>query len=278
MSGLVVIRGGGDIATGIAARLFNSGFKIVVLEIEKPSVIRRTVSFAQAVYQNEVDVEGIKAVLVNDYNEMEKLINENIIPVMIDDKCKIVDNYDVEILVDAILAKKNLGTKIDMANIVIGVGPGFEAKKDVDAVIETMRGHYLGRVILEGKAQKNTGIPGVIDGYGIDRVVFSPAEGNIKNHYNIGDSILKEQVISSVNGMDVKATIDGVIRGLINNKFYVVEGMKIGDIDPRNKKEYCFTISDKARAVGGGVLEAIMNLKSQKWLLSNLSNIINIRL
>lgn len=263
MSELVVIRGGGDIATGIAARLFNSGFKIVVIEIEKPSVIRRTVSFAQAVYQNEVEVEGIKAVLVNDYNKMEKLINENIIPVMIDDKCEIVKKCDVDILVDAILAKKNLGTKIDMANIVIGVGPGFKAKKDVDAVIETMRGHYLGRVILKGKAQKNTGVPGVIDGYGLDRVIFSLAEGYITNYCNIGDSITKGQVISSVNGIDVKASINGVIRGLINNNFYVVEGMKIGDIDPRNKREYCFTISDKARAVGGGVLEAVMYLKSK---------------
>lgn len=260
MNDLVVIRGAGDIASGIAARLYNAKFKVIMLEISKPSSIRRKVSFSEAIYDNECVVEGIKARKTN-IDELDNILNVGEIPVLIDEDLKVLEVKSPKILVDAILAKKNLGTNINMADIVIGVGPGFCAKKDVHAVIETSRGHDLGRVIYDGCAKPNTGIPGIIAGVGLDRVIYSQNDGVFKGVKQIGDIVKKGEIIAYVGKNEVLASIDGILRGLIRDDFKVSANFKIADIDPRiDEQKNCFSISDKARSVGGGVLEAIMHL------------------
>ena len=264
MENLVIVRGAGDLATGVIKRLFNSGFKVMALEVEKPSMIRRTVSLAQCVYDGTYKVEGLESVLVKNDEDVreniEKIINEKKIPVVIDPAGDLIKLLKPKVLVDAILAKKNLGTSMDMADIVIAMGPGFEAQRDVHAVIETMRGHDLGRVIYSGFALKDTGIPGLIAGEGVNRVVKSPCKGIVKTIKNIGDTVAKGEVILKVDETDVEATLTGVIRGMIMDGYKVREGFKIADIDPRDVKDNCYTISDKARTLGGAVLEAILNL------------------
>lgn len=258
---LVIVRGGGDIATGTIVRLYNSGFKVAILEIEKPTVIRRTVAFAQGVYSGETEVEGIRARRVEAPEEALEVISQGEIPIIIDKDAASIDVLEPEIVIDAILAKRNFGTHMDMAPIVIGLGPGFEAGKDVHAVIETNRGHNLGRVIYSGPAEANTGIPGNIGGFTKERVIWSPASGRVKNIKEIGDMVKKGEIIGYVNDTEVLAPLDGVIRGLIIEGIEVTKGFKIGDVDPRGRREYCFTISDKARAIGGGVLEGILHLR-----------------
>ena len=246
---IVLIRSGGDISSGIIERLYKCGFKVVILETGNPSSIRREVSFGEAVYSIE---------------EMEKILENNEIPVLIDEKGRYISILKPFILIDAILAKKNLGTHINMAPITIGVGPGFFAGKDVHAVIETKRGHHLGEVIYNGEAIKNSGIPGNIGGFTKERVIHSEWEGNIRNISKIGDTVRKGETIALINGNKVLATIDGILRGIIRDGYFVTKGFKIADIDPRmNEYENCFTISDKARSVGGGALEAILTLKNQ---------------
>lgn len=261
---LVIIRGGGDIASGIIHRLYKSGFKVIILEIDKPTVIRRTVSYAQAVYDNEVIIEGVKAVKINSVDEIEKVINENNIPLLIDRYGDLISQIKPFVVVDAILAKRNLGTKINFAPIVIGVGPGFEAGKDVHAVIESNRGHNLGRVILNGSAEANTGIPGNIAGYSVERVIRSPKKGVIKHKSKIGDVVSKGEVIGYVDDTEILSPLDGVLRGLIQDGIYVEANFKIGDVDPRGIVDYCFTISEKARAIGGAALQAILQLSTNK--------------
>ncbi len=259
---LIAIRGGGDLASGVAHKLFMSGFKVVILEIEKPSSIRRTVCFSEAIYRGEIIIEGVKGVLAVDKEEINKILEQGQIPVYIDDKADIIKELKPLAVVDAILAKKNLGTKRKMAPITIGVGPGFEAGIDVDMVIESNRGHYLGKIIYEGKAEENTGIPGNIIGYTEERVLRSPCEGRIKNFYNIGDRVRKGDVICQVGEENVLAQIDGVLRGMIKEGFLVYKGLKIGDVDPRAIVDHAFTISDKARTIAGGVLEAVLYKKA----------------
>lgn len=259
---IVVLRGGGDIATGIGHRLFKAGFKLVVIDIEKPTTIRRKVSFAQAIYSGEIEVEGVRAVLAKNIEEAYKIIENGDIPVLIDKDAEIVSKIKPMAVVDSILAKKNLGTNINMAPITIGVGPGFQAGVDVHLVIETNRGHYLGRVIESGRAMEDTGIPGNIIGYTEERIIRAKGEGLVKNYHKIGDRVKSGDKICRTGDVEVYARIDGVIRGLIKEDLYVKKGMKIGDIDPRGIVQYTSTISDKARAVGGGVLEGIMYLKN----------------
>ncbi len=264
---LVIVRSGGDIASGIIQRLFNIGFKVIILEISNPSSIRREVCFGEAVYRGEMTIENITSKLVKDVNEIEETFKEGKIPVLIDGTGENIGKLKPAVLIDAILAKRNLGTEIGMAPITIGVGPGFSAGKDVDAVIETKRGHTLGKVIYEGEAIRNTGIPGNIGGYTKERVIHSEFEGKIENISKIGDKIEKGQVIARIEGKEVRAKISGILRGIIREGYYVTEGFKIADIDPReNEYKNCFTISDKARSIGGGALEAILVLMNRKGI------------
>lgn len=255
----VVIRGGGDLATGVAEVLYQSGFKILILDIEKPSSIRRSVCFSEAIYDGIIQVENIICKKVENENDIEKCWNEKIIPIMVDEKGEIIKKIKPNVVVDSIIAKKNLGTTKEMAPITIALGDGFEAGKDVDIVVETMRGHNLGRVITSGRAMKNTGIPGEIKGVSKDRVIYSLANGIFSSVKKIGDTVQKDEIIGYVGDVEIRGKISGVLRGIIREGYEVTENMKIGDIDPRiEEKNNCFTISDKARSLGGAVLRAIM--------------------
>ncbi|NMB08082.1 MAG: EF2563 family selenium-dependent molybdenum hydroxylase system protein [Tissierellia bacterium] len=261
---LVIVRGGGDIASGIIYRLYKAGFKILVLEIEKPLSIRRTVSFSEAVYEGEVEIEGVKGILINNLDNIWEVMEEGNIPIYIDPKGESIDILKPMAVVDSILAKKNLGTHRKMAPITIGIGPGFEATVDVDLVVESQRGHNLGKVIEKGFAAEDTGIPGATLGYREERVLRAKGDGIFKANYKIGDRVKKGDVIGTVGDVEIVAEIDGIIRGILKEGLYVKNGLKIGDIDPRGDVENVFTISDKARAVGGGVLEGILYLKQRE--------------
>lgn len=265
---LVIVRGAGDLATGIVYSLYKAHLKVIVLETQYPSSIRRRVALSEAVYDGESKVEDIESVLVKSYEEALNIIaNKNYtkIPILIDPNCDILKNIKPTFLIDAIIAKKNLGTNKSMAKYTIGLGPGFTAGKDCDIVIETMRGHNLGRMYLEGEAIPNTGIPGNIGGKEAERVIHASSDGIIENVKNIGDFVKEKEVIAYINNnnekIEVLATFDGLLRGIIKDGFKVHKGLKIADIDPR-KSEYdnCFTISDKARNLGGSVLTAMMYL------------------
>lgn len=262
----VIIRGGGDLATGVAEVLYQSGFKILILDIEKPSSIRRSVCFSEAIYDGVVKVENIICKKVENENEIEKCWSEKIIPIMVDEKGEIIKKIKPDVVVDSIIAKKNLGTTKEMAPITVALGDGFEAGKDVDIVIETMRGHNLGRIITSGRAMKNTGIPGEIKGVSKDRVIYSKANGRFSSVKKIGDTVQKDEIIGYVGDVEIRGKISGVLRGIIREGYEVTENMKIGDIDPRTEeKNNCFTISDKARSLGGAVLRAIMfRLKEER--------------
>jgi len=257
MNRLVIVKGGGDLATGIAHRLFRSGFDIVITEIAQPTVIRRSVAFANAIFEGKMEVEDVTAVYVQP-SEVEGCLRKRIIPVVVDPACSIAHTLAPWGIVDAILAKKNIGTTIRDAAVVIGVGPGFTAGVDVHRAVETMRGHDLGRVIVSGAAHPNTGIPGDIGGYTLERLVSAPCAGIFRPEKKIGDIVSPGDVLGCVEKMTVVAAISGVLRGLLYEGLPVTKNMKIGDIDPRAKVEHCWTISDKARAIGGGVLEALL--------------------
>ena len=266
---LIVARGGGDLATGTIYKLRKSGYRVLVLESEKPSAIRRNVAFSEAVYEGRWTVEDMTAVLANDIEEAEKIMDTGDVAVLVDPRCDCLNTLKPVALVDAIIAKKNLGTNRSMAPITVGLGPGFTAGEDVDAVIETMRGHKLGRVILEGSAIPNTGIPGAVAGVTKERVIHAPAAGVLKNVCHITDVVEKGQIIACIEtcegNVEVPATISGLLRGLIRDGYQVTKGFKIADIDPRVEEyENCFTISDKARCIAGGVLEAILYLKNER--------------
>ena len=262
----IVIRGGGDLATGVAEVLYQSGFKILILDIEKPSSIRRSVCFSEAIYDGVTKVENIICKKVENENDIEKCWNEKIIPIMVDEKGEIIKKIKPNVVVDSIIAKKNLGTTKEMAPITIALGDGFEAGKDVDIVVETMRGHNLGRIITSGRAMKNTGIPGEIKGVSKDRVIYSLANGIFSSVKKIGDTVQKDEIIGYVGDVEIRGKISGILRGIIREGYEVTENMKIGDIDPRiEEKNNCFTISDKARSLGGAVLRAIMfRLKEER--------------
>ncbi|NKF05558.1 EF2563 family selenium-dependent molybdenum hydroxylase system protein [Clostridium gasigenes] len=267
MEDIIVVRGGGDIATGTIQKLYRSGFKVLVLEIDKPTAIRRNVAFSDAVYNGNTTVEGIKASLAKNEYEINKNWDNKIIPIAVDSSGELINKIKPNIVIDAILAKKNMGTCKKMAPITIALGPGFNAGKDVDIVIETMRGHNLGKLIFEGSAIENTGVPGEIGGYSKERVIYSNNDGVIKNISNIGDIVEKGQVIALIGEENVLATISGILRGIIKDGTDVCKGLKIGDIDPRLKElENYNTISDKARSIGGGVLEAVLIMKNIKGL------------
>ena len=256
---LIVVRSGGDIATGTVQKLRRSGFPVLVLEIDHPSAIRRFVALSEAVYEGIWTVEDVTAVIVYNLEEAYTQIALGKVPVLVDPLCAILQQVRPLALVDAILAKHNLGTNKAMADITVALGPGFCAGKDVDVVVETMRGHNLGRLIYSGEAMPDTGIPGLIEGKGRERVIHAAAAGNIRIIKDISDTVRKDQTIAMIGNVPVTASLDGIIRGMIHNNYHVSIGMKIADIDPReSEKDNCFTISDKARCIGGSVLEAVM--------------------
>jgi len=258
---IVIIRGGGDLASGTIQKLYRSGFRVLVLEVAKPTSIRRDVSFCETIYQEEVEIEGIVAVKVSSLNEIEDAWVNKKVPVIIDEEGQYIKIIKPRILVDAIIAKKNMGTSMDMADITIALGPGFIAGEDVDVVIETARGHNLGRLIFHGEAKKNTGVPGNIMGYSTERVIHSTSVGIMKNIADIGDIVKKDEVIAYIGEDEVKATMSGLLRGILRSGSTVPYGFKIADIDPRlSEKANCYTISDKARSIAGGVLEAVLYL------------------
>ena len=266
---IIIVRGGGDIASGAIQKLYRSGFKVLVLETETPSAIRRKVSFCEAVYEKEIEIEGIKARLVANDEDFQDCWDNDIVPVMIDSRGKVIERLKPLAVVDGILAKQNFGTKRSMAPITVALGPGFSAPEDVDIVIETMRGHNLGRIIEEGRASENTGVPGIIAGVGIERVIYSDYSGIITNIEKIGNVVEKGDVIAVVGGNEIYASISGVLRGIIRDGYKVKKGLKIADIDPRiSEKDNCFSISDKARNIGGTVLESILYLKKKKGIVT----------
>lgn len=260
MRGLVLIRGAGDLATGVAHRLYRSGFLVVMTEIAQPTVIRRPVSFAEAVYEGARQVEGVTSRLAGDLDEARATLLRGEIPVLVDETAEKARRLRPLAVVDAILAKRNTGTGITDAPLVIGLGPGFTAGVDVHAVVETKRGHDLGRVLLDGGAAPNTGVPGEIDGYAAERLIRSPACGIFEPCVEIGSLVTAGDLLGQVDGCPVRPQISGALRGLIRGGIAVDSGQKIGDVDPRGRVGHCYTISDKARAIGGGVLEAVLML------------------
>lgn len=271
MNHLIIVRGGGDIATGTIMKLYKCGFSVLILEIPNPSAIRRNVAFSEAVYQGEQTVEDVTCYLARDSAEAAAFLAEGKLTLLIDPEGSCLKDFQPLALVDGILAKKNLGTSRSMAPITVALGPGFTAGKDVDAVIETQRGHNLGRVIYAGTAAPNTGIPGKIAGFDKERVIHSPAAGALRNVASITDTVRKGQTIAVIEtdegNVPVAATLDGLLRGLIRDGYSVTRGFKIADIDPRaDEYNNCFTVSDKARCIAGGALEAILHLKKERNL------------
>ena len=261
---LSLIRGAGDIASGAALRLWRCGVDVVMTDLARPTAIRRTVAFSDAIVHGETTVEGLRAVRAEDAAQAKALLREGVIPVLADPECRCREALTPDALVDAILAKRNLGTRIDDAPIVVGVGPGFTAGEDCHAVVETMRGHTLGHVIYRGSALPNTNIPGLIGGFAGERVLRAPCDGVFTAMHCIGDTVTEGETIGFVEGMPMRCTISGVLRGVLDDGVRVHKGMKSGDVDPRGRPEYCNTVSDKALAVGGGVVEAVLYLNAKK--------------
>lgn len=259
-SAICIVKGGGDLGTGVAWRLHRCGFRVLVTETAKPTVIRRTVAFASAVYDGSITVDGVTARLVEDVAGIRTAWDAGEVPVLIDPEATVVQRLRPLVVVDAIMAKKNTGTRITDAPIVVALGPGFVAGVDCHAVVETQRGHYLGRVILEGSAEPDTGVPGEIGGESARRVLRAPVAGVFRGVRAIGDRVHAGEVVAYVDDTPILSQLDGVLRGLLHDDLPVYPGMKVGDVDPRAIVAHCFTISDKALSVAGGVLEAILYL------------------
>lgn len=261
----VIVRGAGDIATGTIYCLYKCRFKVLALESKKPTAIRRLAAFCEAIYDGESTVEGVTAYRADSISDAERIMSDGGLPVMADEQAESIDMLKPDVVVDAMIAKRNLGTFKEMAPLTIGLGPGFTAGRDVHAAVETMRGHKLGRIIYDGSPMPNTGVPGVIAGFSSERVIHSPAEGQIKNISKIADIVTKGQEIAKIGNTAVYASIDGVLRGIIRDGYNVKKGMKIADIDPRIEQvNNCTTISDKARCIAGSVLEIIIE-RRELW-------------
>ena len=248
-------------ASAVAWRLFMANLKkIFMMETANSLAVRRAVSFCEAVHEGKKEVEGVEGVLAENPDEVIATWRKEKIAVIVDPAWRTLKSIRADAVVDAILAKKNLGTSIDDGSMVIGLGPGFTAGHDVDMVIETNRGHNLGRILTSGEAEPNTGVPGPIEGYDQERVLRAPANGEFLTPVSIGDLVEKGEIVGSVAGENIAALINGVVRGLIQPRTQVTQGLKVGDIDPRGDTRFCYTISDKARAIAGSVLEAIMRV------------------
>ena len=265
---LILVRGGGDLATGIIHRLWSAGLRVLVLETEHPAAIRRQVALCEAVYEGETTVEGLRAVRIDALEQAQDVWAAHAVPVLVDPAGECIARAKPEVVIDAILAKKNLGTTRAMAPLTIALGPGFTAGQDVDVVVETKRGHRLGRILREGTAIPNTGIPGVIGSYGKERVIHASAEGIFQNLYAIGDLVEAGKAVAQIETPDgeivpVTTQISGILRGLLRSGYPVVPGFKVADVDPRKEElSNCFLISDKARCIAGSVLELVC---AQLW-------------
>ncbi len=258
---IICIKGAGELASAVAWRLYMANMrKIFMMECSRPLAVRRNVSFCEAVYDGTNEVESVKAGLCNDVDEITRCWQNGMIAVTVDPTWQMLRQLPAKVVVDAVLAKENLGTTMDEAQLVIGLGPGFIAGHDVHMVVETNRGHNLGRILISGSAETNTGIPGNIGGYTKERVLRAPAEGRLRSDKKIGDSVVTGELVGKIDNTGVPAQISGILRGLIRPNSNVRKGLKIGDIDPRGNKDYCYTISDKARAISGSVLEAILRV------------------
>jgi xanthine dehydrogenase accessory factor len=248
-------------ASGVAWRLYMANLKkILMLETADPLAVRRKVSFCEAVHDVSQTVEGVEAVLANQIEDIHTAWGQGRIAVAVDPSWQLLEKISPQVVVDAILAKKNLGTRMKEAELVIGLGPGFSAGDDVHMVIETNRGHDLGRIITSGSAEANTGLPGAIAGYTVERVLRAPTAGHFKTSRSIGDFVKADEIIGTVAGQKVTSRLDGILRGLIRSDTTVPRGFKIGDVDPRGRRQSCKTISEKARSIGGSVLEAVLRV------------------
>jgi xanthine dehydrogenase accessory factor len=254
----VLIRGAGEMASGVAHRLFRAGFNAVMTEAASPLAVRRAVSFCEAVHEGFKTVEGVTARLVEDVENVPEIWRQGEIPVLVDPQMRCLADLKPPVVVDALLAKKNTGLRRDMALLTIGLGPGFLAPDEVHLAIETNRGHNLGRLIYQGSPEPNTGVPGDIAGQGLKRVLRAPADGRFETVCQLGDRVAKDQVVAMVAGLPVTSQLDGILRGLIRPGTLVHAGLKVGDVDPRGNIAHLNTISEKARAIGGAVLEGIM--------------------
>lgn len=259
---LIAVKGAGDLATGVIHRLTRAGFTVIASELAQPTVLRRTVAFAEAVTQGHISVEGITACHVSTLEDVQQAFERGDIPVVVDADETFIKAMRPTALVEATLSKRNSGITINDAPIVIALGPGYEAGKDAHAVIETNRGHNLGRVYFQGYAEPNTGVPGMIGGYAAERLLRAPCAGLLYGLRQIGDVVQAGETVALVKegeaSSPIFAAIPGIVRGLVRDGLPVHAGMKVGDVDPRATREHCFTISDKSRAVAGGVLEAMM--------------------
>jgi xanthine dehydrogenase accessory factor len=254
----ILIRGAGEQASGIAHRLFRSHLRVAMTEIEEPMAVRRAVSFCEAVWDGICTVEGVVGRRVDAPGRFDEVIESGDIPVLADPQLACLGSWRPDVLIDATLAKRNLGIHRDMAPLVVGFGPGFTAGEDVDVVVETNRGHDLGRLIFEGSAEPNTGIPGNTAGYTLERVLRAPCDGKFETLVDLAQPVAAGQVVARVAGAEIRAQISGVVRGLLRPGLQVSRGLKAGDVDPRADRNMCFTISEKARALGGSALEAIL--------------------
>jgi xanthine dehydrogenase accessory factor len=257
----IVIKGAGEMASAVAWRLYMANLKrILMLETASPLAVRRQVSYCEALYDGSQTVEGVKAELVSAVEDIHRAWQQGSMAVADDPQWCLIEKVRPNVVVDAILAKKNLGTRMQEAELVIGLGPGFSAGDDVHMVIETNRGHDLGRIITAGCPEANTGVPGAIAGFAEERVLRAPVAGNFTATRSIGELITASETIGTVGGQKITSEIDGVLRGLIRSETTVTRGLKIGDVDPRGQRRNCVTISEKARAIGGSVLEAVMRV------------------
>jgi len=259
---IVVIRSGGDIATGVIQKFYRSGFKLLVLETEEPTAVRRSVALCEAVYAGRATVEDVSCERIPTLSEIDRCYEQGVVPLMVDPRGESISCLKPAAVIDAILAKRNLGTHRGMAPITIGLGPGFNAGDDVHAVIETMRGHDLGRLILQGRAQPDTGIPGEVGGKSIQRVIRAHCAGELRHISKIGDVLEEGETICEISGEAVKAPFKGLLRGLLHEGLQVPKDMKIADIDPRLDVDWR-TVSDKARCIGGATLEAFFYLSNR---------------
>ncbi len=265
----VVVRGGGDLGSGVVYRLHRAGFPVIIAELAQPLFVRRPVCYGMAVYEDSVEVDGIVARRVTGPDEAAALVQTGVVPVLVAPDRAAFQALSPVVVVDARMAKRPLDTAIGDAPLVVALGPGFEAGIHCHAVVETNRGHFLGRVYWKGQAEPDTGVPGMVNGAAALRVLRTPASGHVLPQHAIGDRVSAGETVALVSGIPVVAQLGGVLRGLIHPSIWVTEGLKIGDIDPRAVVEHCFSISDKSLAVGGGVLEAILSSRVVRQRLAD---------